>query len=506
MLLFAPKARPDAQRIHKLCIGGMGVGEARSSGEVPIKSGWSEGALAGAKRTQRVLGADWGMSSSPTTGKLGAELTVKEALLPVKLRDWRAKLSVKAKQEKRFCFYSLYGLVSHPETLRAAWAQVRANGGAPGVDGVSIEQIEKEGEEAFLKELGRELAEKCYRTGAVRRVYIPKANGKKRPLGIPNLRDRVVQTAVVLILEPIFEADFLDCSYGYRPGRSAHDALEAIRLALVSGRTTIYDADMEGCFDAIPHDKLMACVRMRVVDGSVLRLIKQWLQAPVEEKDEKGRPKRRRNDKGTPQGGVISPLLANIYLHWFDRVFHSKEGPARWPRAVLVRYADDFVILTREAAEELMKFVEDKIERWLGLKLNREKTCLIHLREQGQAVDFLGYSFRLDRDLYGRKLRYWNMHPSSKALAREREKLREMINKSRCHRPLPDLIAELNQHLKAWSNYFRPGYSRDAFRQINGYVRLRLSRHLRRRSQRPWRPAEGTSVYGHLDQLGLIYL
>jgi RNA-directed DNA polymerase len=446
------------------------------------------------------------MSHSPTTEKLAAELSVKEALLSGKLRDWRAKLSAKAKQEKRFRFYSLYGLVSHPETLRAAWAQVRANGGGPGVDEVSIEQIEKEGEELFLEQLGRELAEKRYRTGAVRRVYIPKANGKKRPLGIPNLRDRVVQTAVVLILEPIFEADFLDCSYGYRPGRSAHAALEIIRQNLVNGRCTIYDADMEGCFDGIPHDKLMACVRMRLVDGSVLRLIKQWLQAPVEEKDEKGRPHRRRNDKGTPQGGVLSPLLANIYLHWFDRVFHGKSGPARWAKAVLVRYADDFVILTREAAEELREFVEEKIEHWLGLKINREKTRLIHLREQGQALDFLGYSFRLDRDLHGRKLRYWNMHPSSKALAREREKLRKMIDKKRCFQPLPDLIVELNKHLKAWSNYFRPGYSRNAFRQINSYARLRLSRHLRRRSQRPWRPAEGRSVYAHLDQLGLIYL
>lgn len=412
----------------------------------------------------------------------------------------------KAKQEKRFCFYSLYGLVSHPETLRAAWAQVQANGGGPGVDGVRIEEIEKEGVEAFLQKLGCELAEKRYRTGAVRRVYIPKSNGKLRPLGIPNLRDRVVQTAVVLILEPIFESDFLDCSHGFRPGRSAHGALEVIRQNLVNGRCTVYDADMEGCFDSIPHEKLIACVRMRVVDGSVLRLIKQWLRAPVEEKDEKGRPRRRRKDKGTPQGGVVSPLLANIYLHWFDRVFYGKEGLARCAKAVLVRYADDFVILTREAGDELSKFVEQKIETWLGLKINRDKTRLINLREQGQRLDFLGYSFRLDRDCCGRKLRYWNMCPSTQAIAREREKLRNMINKSRCFQRLPDLIEQLNRHLKAWSNYFRPGYSRDTFRQINSYVRMRLSLHLRRRSQRPWRPAESTSVYAHFAHLGLIYL
>lgn len=446
------------------------------------------------------------MNKSPTTEEEGVELTVREAMLPAKLRDWRAKLSAKAKQEKRYRFYSLYGLVSHPETLRAAWAQVRANGGKPGVDGVSIEQIEKEGERAFLEQLGRELAAKTYRTGAVRRAYIRKANGKLRPLGIPNVRDRVVQAAVLLILDPIFESDFLDCSHGFRPGRSTHDALEIIRQNLAAGRCSIYDADLEGYFDSIPHDKLMACVRMRVVDGSVLRLIKQWLNAPVEEKDESGRSHRRRNDKGTPQGGVISPLLANIYLHWFDHVFHAKDGPARWAKAVLVRYADDFVIMTRYVGEELREFIDNKIEVWLRLKISREKTRIINLQEQGAVLDFLGYSFRLDRDRYGRKLRYWNMHPSSKALAREREKLGVMINKTCCFQPLPELIGELNRHLKGWSNYFRVGYNRAAFRQINAQVRKRLARHLRRRSQRAWRPANGTSIYAHLQHLGLIYL
>jgi RNA-directed DNA polymerase len=236
-------------------------------------------------------------------------------MLPPKLRDCRAKLSAKAKQEKRFRFYSLYGLVSHPETLREAWTQVRANAGSAGVDGVRIEEIEKEGEDAFLEKLAGELKEKTYWTGAVRRVYIPKANGKMRPLGIPNIRDRVVQAAVLLILEPIFESDFLECSHGFRPGCSAHDALEVIRENLAQGRCTVIDADMEGYFDSIPHDKLMACVRMRVVDGSVLRLIQQWLDAPVEERDGNGKIQRRRNKQGTPQGGVISPLLANIYLH-----------------------------------------------------------------------------------------------------------------------------------------------------------------------------------------------
>ena len=266
------------------------------------------------------------MKIQPTTEQAKEELSVREAALPPRLRDRRASrpkgdslptgspegversdsnLSAKAKQEKRYRFYSLYGLVSDPETLLAAWAQVRANGGSAGVDGVSITQVEREGEEEFLAEVARELKEKTYRTGAVRRVYIPKANGKMRPLGIPNLRDRVVQAAVRLILEPIFESDFLDCSHGSRPGRSAHDALNIIGENLIQGRCEVYDADLEAYFDSIPHDKLMACVRMRVVDGSVLRLIEQWLNAPVEERDGKGRVTRKRNRQGTPQGGVI---------------------------------------------------------------------------------------------------------------------------------------------------------------------------------------------------------
>lgn len=462
--------------------------------------------MAATKRTQKELELIGKVTTQPTTEETSVELTIREAALPLNLQRWRAKLSAKAKQEKRYCFYSLYGLVSHPETLQAAWMQVRANGGKPGVDGVSIEQIEKEGESAFLEVLCQELKAKSYRAGAVRRVYIPKANGKMRPLGIPNVRDRVVQAAVLLILEPIFEADFLDCSFGFRPGRSAHQALERIRQNLATGRCTVYDADLEGYFDSIPHEQLMACIRMRVVDGSVLRLIEQWLKAPVEESDQEGRKRRRRSPRGTPQGGVISPLLANIYLHWFDYVFHGKEGPARWARAVLVRYADDFVVLAHHGGEQLREFVESKIEDWLGLRINREKTRVVNLREQSATLDFLGYSFRLDRDRYGRKMRYWNMHPSNKALAREREKLRAMINRGRCFQPLPELINELNRHLRGWANYFHVGYSRDGLRQINAYVRDRLARHLRRRSQRAWRPPANRSVYEHLAHLGLIYL
>lgn len=443
-------------------------------------------------------------NQNSTTGKEEAELTMREAMLPSKLRAWRAKLRVKAKQEKRYRFYSLYGLISHPETLQAAWAKVRANDGTCGVDGVSIEQVIKEGEEAFLKQLEKELREKTYRTGAVRRVYIPKANGKQRPLGIPNLRDRVVQTAVLLILEPIYEVDFMDCSFGFRPGRNAHGALEMIREQLKKGRCEIYDADLAEYFDSIPHPRLMACVRMRVVDGSVLRLIQQWLNAPIEE--ETGRRRRPPEDKGTPQGGVISPLLANIYLHWFDHVFHGPEGPARKAGAVLVRYADDFVVLARRMGGGIRSFIEGKLESWLGLKLNREKTRVVNLHKSGATLDFLGYSFRFDRGILFRASRFLTMNPSKASLSRERDQLRKIIGKSSCHESLPSLIGRVNRHLQGWANYFCVGYNRRAFRHINHFVVERLRRHLRQRSQRPWKPPHGQTVYAHLQQQGLKLL
>src|SRR6202162_3528625 len=241
-----------------------------------------------------------------TTEKRGGEVTLREAILPAKVSDWRAKLSTKAKQEKRFRFYSLYGLIGHAETLKGAWHQVRANGGAAGVDGISIEQIEHQGAEQWLEALGKELREKTYRCAGVRRVYIPKANGKLRPLGIPTVRDRVVQAAVLLILEPIFEADFEDCSHGFRPGRSAHDALRVIQTHLKEGQTAVYDADLVGYFDSIPQDKLIACARRRVADRNVLKLSRRWLETPVVEPEGEGKPGQwNRPRKGTPQGGVI---------------------------------------------------------------------------------------------------------------------------------------------------------------------------------------------------------
>ncbi len=305
---------------------------------------------------------------------------------PNQIRDLQRGLYLKAKREPKFRFYLLHDKVWREDILEHAYRLVRANGGAPGIDGVTFQSIESgRGEAKFLSKLQQELKEKTYRAQAVRRVYIPKGDGTNRPLGIPTIRDRVVQMAVKIVMEPIFEADFEDCSFGFRPKKDAHQAVGVIREALNDGCPYVLDADLEQYFDTIVHDKLMKLIAARISDRHILGWIKQWLRAPVVEEDQEGKRRSKPTERGTPQGGVISPLLANIYLHLFLSYCR-----ATGLRTHLVRYADDFVIVMRGGMKGTVDRVKQALAR-MELKLNEEKSRVVDVR-QG-SFDFLGFTF-----------------------------------------------------------------------------------------------------------------
>ncbi len=396
---------------------------------------------------------------------------------PEKIRDLQRKLCLKAKHEKTFRFYLLYDKVYRRDILRHAYRLERANGGAAGVDGITFDHIEKMegGVERYLETLEQELKGKRYKPMPVRRVMIPKADGGERPLGIPAVRDRVAQMAVKIVVEPIFEADFQENSYGYRPKRDAHQAVTDVREHLYKGKTQAIDADIEKFFDTIPHKTLMALVAKRIVDKHILRLIKLWLKAPiVVEKD--GRRRTEKSRKGTPQGGVISPLLANIYLNVLDTLWKDKKVEERYA-ARLVRYADDMVILCKGQTRRRQKGVEHALQD-LGLKLNPEKTTVLNVREEG--LDFLGFTLRFVRHP---KTGRWfaTVKPSSKAMKRFRAQVKELTGKR--FRLLTDkqMVEKLNPVLRGWVNYFYFGNSSRPLSKLKGYVETRVRTYLRRK-------------------------
>lgn len=479
-----------------------------------MKRGNSRGAKVPCRTLRSIRREEIRLDNNPTTERRPEQPQAEQALIPSELKaglplppkvsELRWNIGRKAKQEPTFRFYALYDRIYRPDVLWTAWCLVAANDGAPGIDGISCQDIlDGPGPEPLLEALREELRTKCYTPQPVKRVYIPKPDGRMRPLGIPAVKDRIVQTAAMLVLEPIFEADFLDSSFGFRPGKNAHQALDAIRQHIQAGRQEVYDADLKSYFDTIPHDQLMACLKKRIADRSVLKLIRMWLETPVIETDDKGRATTTRPRQGTPQGGVISPLLANVYLHWFEVAFNRSDGPGTWAKAKLVRYADDFVVLARYQSQRLTGWIEETLEGRFKLTVNREKTRIVKLHQAGESLNFLGFTLRYDRDLHGGAHRYLNVMPSEKAQARARLKVQALTDTSQAFRPIDEVVGGINTWLRSWATYYRYGYPRQAFRRLNWYVRTQLIRHLQRRSQRPFRPPEGKTFYAVLHDLGL---
>jgi group II intron reverse transcriptase/maturase len=411
------------------------------------------------------------------------------------------KLHQKAKQERGYKFYVLYDKMFIPYMLREAWKSVKSNDGSPGVDGFRIEDVEQYGVDAYLKELGEELRRQTYQPQAVKRVMIDKASGGKRPLGIPTVRDRIAQTVCKMILEPIFEADFEDSSYGFRPGRSSKDAITAIKEHLKDGKTEVYDADLSKYFDTIPHDKLQIALKQRVADPRILKLINKWLKVSVYEDGQYKSGKD--NHSGTPQGGVISPLLANIYFHLLDRIVNDARSLFSRHGVRIVRYADDFVLMGNKLPEEVTDRLKSLLHR-MGLSLNEGKTRKIDARKE--SFNFLGFTIRYDKDIKGRDIRYWNIMPGKKSEQKVRDKVKEYL-RTHGHYKTEDVASGLNSIIRGWLNYFSiPGVSYPAMskRLLRAYLSTRLYRYYNRKSQRKSRLYRQKAFEVLVTKFGLI--
>jgi RNA-directed DNA polymerase len=397
---------------------------------------------------------------------------------PEKVGKLQTALHAKAKAAPSYRFYLLYDKLYRPDVLVYAYERCKANKGAAGVDGQTFADIEAHGEKQWLEELAKELQDKTYQPSPVKRVWIPKPDGKQRPLGVPTIRDRVVQMAAVVVLEPIFEADMPSEQHAYRPGKSALDAVQKVQELLKAGYTDVVDADLSGYFDSIPHADLMKSVARRISDGNLLHLIKMWLEAPVEETDEQGRTRRTTRNKdegrGTPQGGVASPLLANLYMRRFilgwKRLGHEERLQAH-----IVNYADDFVILTRGHADEAMATMRDMMAK-LKLTVNEKKTRRCSLPEE--TFTFLGFTFG-EQTSWKTGRAYLAPTPATKKVQAICDKISEETRRRTTLRTAREQVVKLNQILVGWANYFRLGYVTAAWQTVQQHACRRLRRWLR---------------------------